>query len=187
MNDTTTSSSQAPNLDPTTAGQQTTAPQLRNSDPRRKSGIVTVLLSVFPGLGHAYVGYYQRGFVHFAIYGFAISLHASDTIEALDALTFLFVPFFWIFTQIDAYRRAMLYNMSLDGFKFAPLPDDINEPSSGGNLIGGVLLTVAGLMALLNIQFGVTFEWLEDWWPVAPIALGVFLIYGNYKEKGKQA
>ncbi|MDX1490722.1 MAG: hypothetical protein R3332_05510 [Pseudohongiellaceae bacterium] len=153
------------------------------SDPRRKSGIITILLSILPGLGHAYVGYYKRGFVHFAIYGCSFSLHTSDQLDALVPLTFFFIPFFWIFTQIDAYRRAMLYNLSLDGIEDAPLPDDFSTPNSSGSMIGGITLAVVGLIALSNTRFGISLDWIEDWWPIAPIALGIYLVYGALKEK----
>jgi len=38
--------------------------QFRVRDTRRKSPAIAAILSMMPGLGQVYVGYYQRGFVH---------------------------------------------------------------------------------------------------------------------------
>lgn len=183
MNDTTFPEEKDSESGQTKITSDTQSRRFPSNDPRRKSGIITILLSILPGLGHAYVGYYKRGFIHFVIYGCAISLHTSDQLDALSPLTFFFVPFFWIFTQIDAYRRATLYNLSLDGIENDPLPDDFSSPGAGGNMVGGVSLLIVGLIALSNTQFGISLEWIENWWPVAPIALGVYLIAGSMKEK----
>jgi hypothetical protein len=183
MNDTNFSASNTPESSKTQAETEALSRRYAGNDPRRKSSIITILLSMLPGLGHAYVGYYKRGFIHFAIYGCAVSLHTSEQLDALAPLTFLFVPFFWVFTQIDAYRRAMLYNLTLDGVENAPLPDDFSSLGTGANMVGGVALTVIGLIALSNTQFGISLDWIENWWPVAPIALGAYLIFQSMKDK----
>lgn len=185
MNDTHYSTEDSQESSPAQVDSNAASRRYAINDPRRKSGIITILLSLLPGLGHAYVGYYKRGFIHFVIYGFAISLHTSEQLDALAPLTFLFVPFFWVFTQIDAYRRATLYNLSLDGIENAPLPDDFSSPGAGGNMVGGVALTVVGLIVLSNTQFGISLDWIENWWPVAPISLGAYLIFGAMKEKAE--
>ena len=41
---------------------------------------------------------------------------------------------------------------------------------------GGVILVAIGSLALLNTLFDFSMRWLEDWWPVVMIALGVWLI-----------
>src|SRR5207247_139430 len=77
-------------------------PQPRLRDTRSKSPALAAVLSMMPGLGQVYVGYYQRGFVHAAV--------------------------------------------------------------------------VATLVTLLGTRFGVSLEWVEQWWPVAPMMFGAYLL-----------
>lgn len=146
-------------------------------DPRRKSLFLTILLSFMPGLGHAYVGYHQRGFVHFLIFFSTVSIVSSGELDNLMPLFGSFIPFFWFFNQIDAVRRATFYNLALEGVENMPVPDELTTPSLGGSYVGGVALLVGGVMALSNTLFNLPLEWLEDWWPMAPIAFGAYLVY----------
>jgi hypothetical protein len=43
-------------------------------DPRRKSPILASILSLMPGLGQIYVGYYRVGFIHILVVGSCITL-----------------------------------------------------------------------------------------------------------------
>ncbi len=147
------------------------------SDPRRKSLFLTGLLSLMPGLGHIYLGYYQRGFIHFVVFGCTISLASSGQIDGLGPLLYTFIPFFWLFNQIDALRRTTLINLTLDGIENMPLPDEMQGPTLGGSTVAGTTLVVGGVIALSNTLFNLPLEWLNDWWPIAPIALGAYLIY----------
>lgn len=147
------------------------------SDPRRKSLFLTGLLSLMPGLGHIYLGYYQRGFIHFVVFGSTISLVSSGQVDGLAPLLYTFLPFFWFFNQIDALRRATLINLTLEGIENMPLPDEMQGPLLGGSTIAGTALLAGGVIALSNTLFNLPLEWLNDWWPMAPIALGAYLIY----------
>ncbi len=89
----------------------------------------------------------------------------------------IFIPFFWLFNQIDASRLAALYNLSLEGLSTAALPEDSHSPPLGGSYVGSAALLVVGLIALSKTLFYFSLEWVESWWPVAPIALGAYLIY----------
>lgn len=159
------------------------APVYSARDPRHKSLFITVLLSLMPGLGHTYVGYYQRGFVHFFIFGSTIALASSGQIDGLTPLFATFIPFFWFFNQIDAVRRATFYNLALEGMQDMPLPDEMAGPSFGGSYVGGGALLLGGILALSNTLFNLPLDWLEDWWPIAPIALGAYLVYRARKDE----
>ena len=37
---------------------------------------------------------------------------------------------------------------------------------------------------LLYTRFDVSLAWLDEWWPVAPIALGAFLLVKAIQERG---
>lgn len=147
------------------------------SDPRRKSLFLTGLLSLMPGLGHIYLGYYQRGFIHFVVFGSTISLASSGQLDGISPLLYTFLPFFWFFNQIDALRRATLINLTLEGIENLPLPDEMQGPMLGGSTVAGTALLAGGVIALSNTLFNLPLDWLNDWWPMAPIALGIYLIY----------
>ncbi|MES3007543.1 MAG: DUF5668 domain-containing protein [Pseudomonadota bacterium] len=148
-----------------------------SGDPRRRSLFLTFVLSLMPGLGHIYVGYYQRGFVHFLIFGSAISLASSGAISGLGPLLYTFIPFFWFFNQIDAMRRTTLFNLTLEGVENMPLPDEMQGPALGGSIVAGTALLLGGVIALSNTLFNLPLDWLNEWWPLAPIALGAYLVY----------
>ena len=57
-------------------------PVLTAGDPRRKSPLLAMLLSLLPGLGQVYVGYYRRGFAHALIVAVLLTV-TSIEIEAV--------------------------------------------------------------------------------------------------------
>ena len=63
------------------------------------------------------------------------------------------------------------------------LPDDFEAPGLGGSLAGGAALVVIGLVLLSNTAFGASLDWLEDWWPVALVGFGGYLVYKAMQDK----
>ncbi len=177
-----------PQLDQS-AGTQPKLQSFRSSDPRRKSPFFAGFLSLMPGLGQIYVGYYQRGFLHVLVAGSVLSLliaGGNSGNEAFLPLGIVFLIFFELYNVIDATRRAVMYNLSLDGIDQAVLPDDLSEMSLGGSFLGGGVLVIFGLIALSNSLFGLSLEWLEKWWPFAPIGFGAYLVYRAYLDSNSE-
>jgi hypothetical protein len=158
-------------------------------DPRRKSPLLASVLSIMPGLGQVYVGYYKMGFIHMAVWGgvLALTIAAGKDIEVLIAPGVVFLVFFYLYNIIDASRRASFYNQALAGVQGLDVPPDMALPTPGGSIAGGVVLIVIGVILLSNTRFGISMAWLEDWWPVAPIALGAWLVYRGAQEKKPSA
>jgi len=148
----------------------------RSRDLPYKSPALAACLSLMPGLGQIYVGYYQRGFVHLAIIAGVITVLSSGGIPGLEPLFGIFLSFFWLYNLIDAYRRASLYNQALDGIEGIEMPEDFQLPDAGST-VGGVVLIVLGVVLLMHTKFGMDLDWLVDWWPLGAVALGVWLIY----------
>ena len=57
------------------------------------------------------------------------------------------------------------------------LPDGMVSMGSQGSLLGGILLILFGGFGLAHTVFDVPLDWVSEWWPVAVIALGGYLIY----------
>lgn len=147
------------------------------------------LLSLLPGAGQIYVGYYKLGFIHNFVFGAAVVLLAAagnTAIEPLAPALGIFLAFFVIYNVVDAGRRATLYNLALDGVAGIDLPDmdmDLSLPNLGGSIAGGVVLIVLGVVLLSNTLFGIPLDWLAAWWPVIPLGLGVHLLHKALKER----
>ena len=156
-------------------------------DPRRKSPALACILSIMPGLGQVYVGYYQRGFVHALVVATLISvLSSQDEHSALVPLGALFLVFFWLYNIIDAGRRAALFNHALAGGEAIELPKDLTLPSGmRGSIAGGVVLIVLGGILLSHTAYGFSLEWLEDWWPAGLLIFGTYLLTKGVLERQK--
>ncbi|MFH2053510.1 MAG: hypothetical protein ABIK96_13680 [bacterium] len=141
----------------------------------RKSPALATTLSLFPGLGQIYVGYYQQGFIHAAIVATTITILAGGA-GIFTPLLGVSLAFFWLFNLIDANRRALHFNRIADGFGGEDVPDDIALPGARGSVLGGTILAAMGLLIFLDLNFGISLEWLEDWWPLALVGMGVWMI-----------
>ena len=152
------------------------APQVRMRDPRSKSAVVAAILSCMPGLGQVYVGYYQRGFIHAIVVAGLITLLAGRMVGQLIPLFALFMAFFWLYNIIDAARRATHYNEALAGNPAFDMPEDLKMPKTGGSIFGGACLIGIGFILLLHTRFDMSLDWMEEWWPVAPMIFGGYLL-----------
>lgn len=154
----------------------------RPADPRQKSPFLAGLLSMMPGLGQVYVGYYQRGFVHALVVALLITVLASG-VDSIAPLAALFLAFFWLYNVIDAARRASLYNQALAGISDVELPEDFKMPGFRGSVLGGVLIAASGVVLLLHTRFGYSLDWIEEWWPAALIGFGLYLVFKAWQDR----
>ena len=153
-----------------------------------KSPIIAGLLSLMPGAGQIYVGYYKVGFIHNVVFGTTIAFLAAGggPFPALLPAMAIFLSFFVIYNIVDASRRATLYNLALDGGEGIDLPNmdmDISLPSLGSSIGGAVSLIVLGVVLLSNTLLGIPLDWLAAWWPVIPLGLGIHLLVKALRER----
>ena len=141
-----------------------------------KSPALAAVLSIMPGLGQVYVGYYQHGFQYLLLTAVLIGVQNTSPPEYLAAMCGIFMAFFWIFQMIDAHRRAHHYNRALDGLTTDAVPDDFEMPGVKGSMPVGIVLIVVGVLVLLDLNTNISLEWLENWWPAGLIAAGVWLV-----------
>ncbi len=156
-------------------------------DPQRKSPLLAAFLSLMPGLGQVYTGYYQRGFVHLAVAATTITLLASGEMGPLIPLAGLFLAFFWLYNVVDAWRRAALINEALAGRTAFELPADMGMPGFAGSVPAGATIAAIGTVLLLHTRFDMSLDWIDEWWPVALILFGGYLIWKAKQDQSKPA
>ena len=155
------------------------ATTLYQEDPRLRSVALATLLSLVPGLGQVYLGYIQQGFVNALVVASLIALLVADS-GTFTPLLALFMAFFWLYNIVDANRRAILLNQRVLGLAPGELPEDAS-PALQGSVFGGLILIVGGVLALAHIRFGLSMAWVERWWPLAIVGLGIHLIWKAVK------
>ena len=142
--------------------------------PRRSPG-VAVVLAFFPGLGHLYLGLYQRGLTFFIAFAAAIWMADHSEVGIL-------IPFIWFFNVIDAYRQAVLINQCSDT---GVMPEPFKLPKQHGSLGFGVFLLVLGLLLLYNQFYPLDLTFLVDWWPLALVLAGAYMLAKHFVEQKK--
>jgi len=141
-----------------------------------KSPALATVLSSMPGLGQVYVGYYQQGFINVAVIAICISILSSGAARGFEPLFGVFLAFFWMYNMIDANRRAHHYNRMSDGVASEDIPEDFPVPGATGSIPVGIFLVIIGTLFFMDLKFGMSMEWVEDWWPMILIGGGVWLI-----------
>lgn len=157
--------------------QQPETPANLNNRALRRSPFLAAFLSIAPGLGQIYIGYYQVGFVNVIVIASLLTLLATGQLGPLIPMASVFLAFFWLYNIVDAFRRAVLVNEALAGRGGIELPEEYSPPGLRGSVLGGAILIIVGLVLLSRTLFGVSLEWTEDWWPLAIVLFGGYLIF----------
>ena len=156
---------------------------------QRKSPFLAGLLSLMPGIGQIYVGYYAIGFIHIAVFVTTIFLLVRMSVNPFSALTpalGVFLGFFVVYNIVDACRRAILYNLALDGMQGIELPDmnaSLPKLQLQGSVPGGAALIALGVVLLSNTLLGFSLDWLARWWPLGLVGLGAWLVAKAREER----
>ena len=152
---------------------------------QHKTPFIACALSLMPGVGQIYVGYYKLGFIHNIVFASTIMLLTTRLPDPMYPLLGIFLAFFFIYNIVDAGRRAIYYNLALDGVEGIEMPSmNLSVPSFGGSFAGGLALMGVGVALLANTRFGISLDWIEEWWPAAPILLGAYLLVRAIQERG---
>lgn len=149
-------------------------------DPLDKSpGLALFLSIIVPGLGHIYVGSYERALM--IIGGIGVSIWAIVHSDGrLWPLAFA-IAFAYFFSIFDAYREAQIANLTAD--QELPKP----RRQSEGRLMFGVFLTVVATIVLADKLDLFDLDWLYDWWPAFVLLIGLYFIGSWLWEKVNSA
>lgn len=150
----------------------------------RKSPGLAGFLSMFPGLGHLYLGLYQRAFAVGGafILGIALTSHGSGG-EFFGPL----IAFVWFFAIIDAVRQAKAINRGqLAEAGFAG-ESQLKVAAGTGGLTWGVILVGLGSLWIIDRYFEIDWSFMSEWGgPAAFILLGVILIVGHIRKRRRE-
>jgi hypothetical protein len=138
------------------------------ADPLAKSPGLALFLSILcPGLGHIYVGNYERALMIIGGIGVSIwaMVHSNGELWPL-AFAIAFAYFFSIF---DAYREAQIANLA--GLEL-PKPQRQGE----GRLMFGIFLSVVAILVLADNLGLFDIRWFYEWWPVLVLLIGIYFI-----------
>jgi LiaI-LiaF-like transmembrane region len=169
---------QPPTAAPPPAAPALPAPMPAAAPTRRSPGLALVL-SFFPGLGHLYLGLYQRAFAVFL--SFAVSIWLAE-----HADLGILIAFVWFFAVIDAYRQAQLLNLGLTEEPVIPAAQRARV-GRRGNLGFGLFLLIVGAVLLYNQFYPIDFSFLQDWWPLLLVLCGIYMVAAHFREKQRQA
>ena len=116
-----------------------------------------------------------------------ITIRSGSRVTHFAPFLAIFMAFFWLHNIIDAGRRAAFYNRTLAGGTDADeFPPEMKMPGVGGSIFAGVGLIVVGIIALTYTKFDMSLDWVEDWWPVIPIFIGVYLVGLAVRDRMKE-
>ncbi len=151
----------------------------------RKSPALAGFLSMFPGLGHLYLGLYPRAFAVGGafILGIMMTSHGGPG-EFFGPL----IAFVWFFAIIDAVRQANAINrgeVAAEGF--APEQQLRKAAAGTAALTWGVILVGLGSLLLIDRYFEIDWSFMSEWGgPAAFILLGAILIVSHIRKRRRE-
>jgi hypothetical protein len=134
-------------------------------------------LGIIPGMGHLYLGLYQRAAILFGIWVLFISLagHSRGPFPGIA------IPFWMVFSIIDATRQAKAINAT--GRPESNILGSDEPVRVSGSLTAGILLILIGGFLLLDRFVTIDLSFLNDWWPVLLVAFGAWQVFRHYQGK----
>jgi hypothetical protein len=150
----------------------------------QKSAGLAGFLSCFPGLGHLYLGLYQRAFAFAAAFCLLIAFNSHGRAAAFSGPATAFV---WFFAIIDAVRQAKAINRgTVAESGFAPAQPGRKAEGTGG-LTWGVILVGIGVLWILDRYLVIDWSFMEEWGgPLALILLGLALVASHVRKKRRE-
>src|SRR5580658_6093011 len=134
------------------------------------------LLGLIPGVGAIYNGQYVKGLVHVIILGILISIVSSgDAGGGLEPLFGMMIGVWVFYMAFEAYHTAKKRQIGQPVDEFSSLVSLHGRPSQFP--VAPAILIAVGLLFLLNNMDIIRFSQFIRYWPIALIALGVYMLY----------
>ncbi len=134
-------------------------------------------LGIIPGMGHLYLGLYQRAAILFGIWVLFITMadHSRGPFPGIA------IPFWMVFSIIDASRQARAINAT--GRPESNILGSDEPVRVSGSLTAGVLLILIGGFLILDRLVTIDLSFLNDWWPLLLVAFGGWQVYRHFRSR----
>jgi hypothetical protein len=134
------------------------------------------LLGLIPGVGAIYNGQYVKGLLHVVVLGILISIvSSSEASGGLEPLFGMMIGVWVFYMAFEAYHTARKRQLGQTVDEFSSLVPLHGQHSSFP--VGPAVLIAVGLLFLLNNMEIIRFSQIIRYWPIALIALGVYMLY----------
>jgi len=143
------------------------------------SPALAFLLGLIPGVGAIYNGQYVKGLVHVVILGVLISVVSSGEAGGLEPLFGMLIAAWVFYMAFEAYHTAKKRRVGQPVDEFSSLVPVRAGPRRdyGGFPVRPVVLIAVGVLFLLHNLGILRLSQLARYWPIALIALGVYMLY----------
>src|ERR1700694_5321584 len=134
------------------------------------------LLGLIPGVGAIYNGQYVKGLIHVIILGLLISIvNSGDASGGFEPLFGMMIGVWVFYMAFEAYHTARKRQLGQRVDEFSSL---VSLHGQGSHFpVAPALLIAVGLLFLLNNMDIIRFSMFIRYWPIALIALGVYMLY----------
>lgn len=134
------------------------------------------LLGLIPGVGAIYNGQYVKGLIHVVVLGILISIVSnSEAAGGMEPLFGMMIAVWVFYMAFEAYHTARKRQLGQPVDEFSSLVPLHGQRSSFP--AGPAILIAVGLLFLLNNMDIIRFSQIMRYWPIALIALGVYMLY----------
>ena len=137
-------------------------------------------LGLIPGVGAIYNGQYAKGILHIAVFGLLVSISDSGAAGELHSFFTAVAVGWYFYMPFEAYHTARKRLMGQPVDEFSGL---LQPGRRSGVPAGPVALIVLGVIFLLHTLGYWSMERILRFWPVALIALGVYLLYARLADR----
>ena len=134
------------------------------------------LLGLIPGVGAIYNGQYVKGLLHVVVLGILISIVSSgEASGGLEPLFGMMIGVWVFYMAFEAYHTARKRQLGQPVDEFSSLVSLRGQPATFP--VAPAILIAVGLLFLLNNMDILRFSQILRYWPIALIALGVYMLY----------
>jgi hypothetical protein len=137
------------------------------------------VLGLIPGVGAIYNGQYAKGILHIIILAMLFA-GAERSNGAAEPFFALLIPGFWAYMAFEAYHTARRRREGLPVDEFSGF--DLGRAEGRSRIpLAPILLIFFGIVFLLDNLGLLELREMLRYWPVAMIALGVYLLFARLK------
>ena len=168
---------------PWTAPATAPPPYTNPNAPGTPSPGLAFVLGLIPGVGAIYNVQYAKGLIHVLIFGLLISIVNSDSVGDMQPLFAFLIPAWVFYMAFEAFHTAKNRMEGRPSEEFS----SVIPMRADGPPVGPVVMIGLGIIFLLNNLGLLRFSQVFKFWPLALIALGVYLLIDRTRRTAPEA